>query len=134
MLLLDHTCRVQDWDWYEPLAQYLGWAYVTRALVGVVEVGAAADGRRLGMTATSELRATQFRSRDVLDPRVAAALERAARPGDAAGARPHPGLRRCCGAARSRAVPAVTEAVLVVVTDGRANVPLPQSARRARCR
>ncbi len=51
VLLLDHTCRAQDWDWYEPLSQYLSWAYVTRALVGVVEVGAAADETAKGLRA-----------------------------------------------------------------------------------
>jgi magnesium chelatase subunit D len=38
VLLLDHTCRAEDWNWLEPLSEYLGWAYVNRALVGVVEV------------------------------------------------------------------------------------------------
>jgi len=129
VLLLDHTCRAQDWDWYEPLSQYLGWAYVTRALVGVVEVGAAADDTGDGMgydETTRELRATQFQSRDVLDPRIAAALRR--KPGRATPLA-H-GLSLAFALLRrstQQGCPAVSEAVLVVVTDGRANVPLPHS-------
>jgi magnesium chelatase subunit D len=120
VLLLDHTCRARDWDWYEPLSQYLGWAYVTRALVGVVEVGAAAD------ETTRDLRATQFQSRGVLDPRVAAALGR--EPGRATPLA-H-GLSLAFALLRrstQQGGPAISEAVLVVVTDGRANVPLPHS-------
>lgn len=118
VLVLDHTCRVPEWDWYQPLAPYLRWAYASRAPVGVVEVGSA--------DAASELRAEQFRSRSLLDPRVAAALERA--PGRAT-----PLAHGLSLAARilrhdtqQGSVP-VDEAVLVVVTDGRGNVPLAAS-------
>jgi magnesium chelatase subunit D len=120
VLVLDHTCRVRDWDWYEPLAPYLRWAYVTRALVGVVELGALADDVR------SELRATQFRSRSVLDPRVADALRRL--PGRATPLA-H-GLTLAAAMLRhdtQQAGVPVGEAFLVVVTDGRANVPLADS-------
>jgi magnesium chelatase subunit D len=126
VLLLDHTCRAEDWDWLEPLSEYLGWAYVNRALVGVVEVGAPiedADGAEPGR----ELRATQFRSRGVLDRRVAEALERHRR------GRATPlahGLTLAADMLRrstQQGGPAVSEAVLVVVTDGRANVPLADS-------
>jgi magnesium chelatase subunit D len=120
VLLLDHTCRTQDWDWVEPLAPYLGWAYVARAVVGVVEVGAAVN------VPVSELRATQFQARGVLDPRVSAALDR--RPGHATPLA-H-GLTLAAGMLRhgiQQGGPAINEAVLVVVTDGRANVPLADS-------
>lgn len=119
VLVLDHTCRAEDWNWYEPLAPYLRWAYVNRALVGVVEVGAPADDPR------SELRATQFRSRKVLHPRVAAALRR--RPGRATPLA-H-GLTLAGALLRQYAQqPGLTDdAFLVVVTDGRANVPLAAS-------
>ncbi len=124
VLLLDHTCRTHDWDWYEPLEEYLGWAYVNRALVGVVEVGAEPDGSALDVV--SELRATQFQSRGVLDPRVLAALDRT--PGRATPlahglALAWELLRR----STQQGGPAVTEAILVVITDGRANVPLAHS-------
>lgn len=121
-LLLDHTCRIPDWDWYQPLAPSLGWAYVTRALVGVVEVGARAS--------SSELRATQFRARGVLDPRVASALER---PPGRATPLAH-GLTLAAGMLRQstqQGGPAIGEAILVVVTDGRANVTLAASQATA---
>jgi magnesium chelatase subunit D len=120
VLVLDHTCRIRDWDWYQPLAPYLRWAYVTRALVGVVEMGAA------GKDVRSELRATQFRSRSVLDPRVVSALER---PPGRATPLAH-GLTLAAGMLRhdtQQASALVGEAFLVVVTDGRANVPLADS-------
>jgi magnesium chelatase subunit D len=122
VLLLDHTCRRRDWDWYRPLAPYLRWAYVHRALVGVVEMGAggASDPRR-------ELRASQFRSRGVLDPKVAKALERD--PGRTATPLAH-GLTLAAAMLRrdTQQVGAlVSDAFLVVITDGRANVPLSAS-------
>lgn len=120
VLALDHTCRAEDWDWYQPLAPYLRWAYVTRALVGVVEMGAAAGDAR------SEVRASQFRSRSVLDPRVAAALSR---PPGKATPLAH-GLTLAAAMLRhdTQQVGApVGEAFLVVVTDGRANIPLADS-------
>jgi magnesium chelatase subunit D len=120
LLLLDHTCRAQDWDWFGPLEPYLGWAYVVRAVVGVVEVGAAVADQE------SELRATQFRSRGVLDPRVPKALQNT--PGRATPLA-H-GLTLAAGMLRHSMQlggPGISDAILVVVTDGRANVPLPNS-------
>jgi magnesium chelatase subunit D len=118
-LVLDHTCH-EDWDWHETLDPFLQWAYVTRASVHVVEVG--------GRDATRELRADSFAARSTRDPRIAAALSR--RPGratplahglDQAG---H-ALRRAFQHHRAGLV----EALLVVVTDGRGNVPLAASHR-----
>jgi magnesium chelatase subunit D len=119
VLLLDHTCRTPDWDWYAQLAPYLRWAYVNRTAVGVVEVGAADpdDG---------ELRATQFRCRNLLDPRLPAALER---PPGRATPLAH-GLDLAAAMLRhdtQQGSTAVDEATLVVVTDGRGNVPLAAS-------
>lgn len=119
VLVLDHTCRTGDWDWYQSLAPYLRWAYVTRAPVGVVEVGAAdpADG---------ELQATRFRCRSLLDPRLPAALER---PRGRATPLAH-GLTLAAAMLRhdtQQGGAQVSEATLVVVTDGRANVPLAAS-------
>jgi magnesium chelatase subunit D len=114
VLLLDHTCH-HGWDWYAPLTPYLGWAYVARAAIGVVEIGAA--------TATNELRAERFRARSLLDPRVAEALERA--PGRATPLA-H-GLSLAAQMLRhdtQQDCATVSEAVLLVLTDGRANVPL----------
>jgi magnesium chelatase subunit D len=122
VLLLDHTCRVRDWDWCQPLAPYLRWAYVHHALVGVVQVGAVRGDVR------SELRATQFRSRSILDRRVARAVELDSPPGRATPLA-H-GLALAAGLLRhdTQQVGApVGEAMLVVITDGRANVPLADS-------
>ncbi|WP_424533742.1 hypothetical protein ACOZ38_25745 [Sphaerisporangium viridialbum] len=121
VLLLDHTCH-HGWDWYGPLAPYLRWAYAARAPVDVVEVGAA--------DASDELCAQRFAARGLLDPRVATALER--RPGRAT-----PLAHGLSLAARllrretQQGDAAVVEAVLVVVTDGRANVPLAASRAKS---
>ena len=118
VLLLDHTCRDSAWDWIEALAPYLRWGYVNRALIGVVELGIPADDPK------NELRASQFRSRGVFDPAVLKALSR--RPGRAATPLAH-GLTLADGMLRhdtQQAGALISEAFLVVVTDGRANVPL----------
>ncbi|MFE9778415.1 hypothetical protein ACFYPA_09655 [Streptomyces sp. NPDC005775] len=113
-LVLDHSCR-GDWDWSVTLEPFLHWAYVTRASVQVVEVG--------GEGAANELRAGSFTVRSTRDPRIAAALTR--RPGRATPLA-H-GLDRAAHALR-RALrhhrAGLVEALLVVVTDGRGNVPL----------
>lgn len=113
VLLLDHTCR-RDWDWLPALAPYLQWAYAGRASVCVVEVG--------GRDAPDELRAEHFVARSVLDPRVGRALQRA--PGRSSplahGLALTDDLLRRAFQQRSNLV----EAWLVVVSDGRGNVPL----------
>ncbi|WP_433916542.1 hypothetical protein [Streptomyces sp. NBC_01744] len=118
-LVVDHTCH-EDWDWHEVFDPFLQWAYVTRASVHIVEVG--------GLGAAHELRADSFAARSTRDPRIALALAR--RPGratplahglDQAG---H-ALRRAFQHHRAGLV----EALLVVVSDGRGNVPLAASHR-----
>jgi magnesium chelatase subunit D len=114
VLLLDHTCR-RDWDWQPALAPYLRWAYTARAAAAVVEVGRAG--------APDELRAEAFLGRNVLDPRLTAALRR--RPGRAS---PLAHGLLLAGQFVRRAFQqqptALAEAWFVVVTDGRGNVPL----------
>ena len=122
VLVLDHTCRALDWDWLAPLAPYLSWAYATRAQVGVVQVGAAVTGG----DPVRQLAASEFRVRNLLDPRVEQALE--PRPGRATPLA-H-GLTLAAAILRhdtQQGGAPVTEARLVVVTDGRANVPLSNS-------
>jgi magnesium chelatase subunit D len=116
-LLVDHTCRA-GWDLESALAPSLQWAYVGRASVGVVELG--------HRTAAAELRAEAFTTRNVLDPRVAAVLRRS--PGRATPLAhglflAQQLLRRALQHQRS----GLAEARLVVVTDGRGNVPLAAS-------
>ncbi|GAA2107280.1 hypothetical protein [Actinomadura alba] len=114
VLLLDHTCR-RGWDWYGDLAPYLQWAYALRAAVGVIEVGAA--------DAPDELCAQRFSARSLLDPRVREALDR---PAGRATPLAH-GLSLAVRSLRhdtQHGDAAVDEALLLVVTDGRGNVPL----------
>ncbi|MFI6859837.1 hypothetical protein ACIBKZ_07990 [Streptomyces sp. NPDC050421] len=123
-LVLDHTCR-GDWDWSATLEPFVHWAYVTRASVQIVEVGGAGE--------TNELRAGAFTARSTRDPRIAAAL---ARPPGRATPLAH-GLDRAAHALRRtfqhhRA--GLVEALLVVVTDGRGNVPLAMSRAGTRGR
>jgi magnesium chelatase subunit D len=128
VLLLDHTCRTDDWDWYQPLSDYLGWAYVNRALVGVVEVGAPSGGPRDVIT-SSDLRATRFQARGVLDRRVLDAIDPLDRPPGRATPLAH-GLslvEELLRRSTQQGGPAVSEAIFVAVTDGRANVPLAHS-------
>ncbi|MFF3749562.1 hypothetical protein ACFYYH_03735 [Streptomyces sp. NPDC002018] len=118
-LVLDHTCRA-GWNWHDALEPFLQWAYVGRASAQIVEVGSRG--------AASELRAESFTARSVLDPRIGAALARA--PGRATPLA-H-GLEQA-GQALRRAFQhhraGLVEAWLVVVTDGRGNVPLEASHR-----
>ncbi|MFE9994109.1 magnesium chelatase [Streptomyces avermitilis] len=114
VLLLDHTCRA-DWDWQDDLTPFLQWAYTRRAAVQVIEVGSAET--------SDELRAESFAARSVLDPRILAALKR---PVGRASPLAH-GIEQAAQALR-RAFrqhgSGLAEAWLVVVTDGRGNVPL----------
>ncbi|MGW0710595.1 magnesium chelatase [Streptomyces sp. NPDC002643] len=114
VLLLDHTCR-RDWDWQDALTPFLHWAYTERAAVHVVEVGSA--------DTADELKAESFASRSVLDPRILAALYR---PPGRASPLAH-GVEQAARALR-RAFrqhgSGLVEAWLVVITDGRGNIPL----------
>ncbi|MFI0372601.1 hypothetical protein ACH35V_32450 [Actinomadura sp. 1N219] len=119
-LVLDHTCRAADWDWSGPLAPYLQWAYSSRATVCVVEVGS--------REASCEARAQRFVAANLLDPRVLHALDR---PPGRCTPLAH-GLELAASLLRDRVhrgrLPS-DDALLVVVTDGRGNVPLDASRR-----
>ena len=116
-LVLDHTC-LQRGQLAGMVASYLQWAYVRRSAVCVVEVGAA--GTR------SELRAELFMGRNARDAFVQVALQRSR-------GRATPlahGLelaRDTLQHATQHGWSQITEAWLVVVTDGLANVPLAAS-------
>ncbi|WP_189888313.1 hypothetical protein [Streptomyces xantholiticus] len=117
VLVLDHTSR-RELDWYPALSPYLSWAYTSRARVAVVEVGA--------LDAPSELAASVFLSRSLLDRRVVQALNRpAGRATPLAHGLQLAGLLLRHETQHGGAV--VDEAVLLVFTDGRANVPLEAS-------
>ncbi|GAB4367857.1 MAG: magnesium chelatase [Elainellaceae cyanobacterium] len=116
-LVLDYTC-LQECKWQESLLPYWQWAYEERASVCLIQVGAA--------NASHELQAEKITADKILVPRIRLGL----------------------GAGRGRATPlahgldlvlqslrhalqhgrsAIRQAVLVVVTDGRGNVPLEAS-------
>lgn len=116
VILLDHTCR-RGWDWQDALAPYLQWAYVSRATTSIIEVGS---------RHTPELQASTFTARSVLDPRIGAALYR---PAGRASPLAH-GLeliRQVLRHAFQHQPSSMDEAWLVVVSDGRGNVPLHSS-------
>lgn len=119
VMVLDHTCR-RGWDWTPAVAPYLQWAYVQRAAVCVVDLGH--DG------AVSELRAERYRAASVRDPRVLRSLHR--QPGRATPLAS--GIELAAEELLSlvhRGRATVGRAWLVVVTDGRGNIPREASAR-----
>jgi magnesium chelatase subunit D len=116
-LVLDYT-SMTDSRWQEALVPHLEWAYVSRASICLVQVGARG--------AAEPLRAAQVTARNLLDPRVRAAFEESAgnatplAHGLSLAAR---ALQRAFQQGRAR----TRDGVLVVVTDGRGNVPLEAS-------
>lgn len=116
-LVLDYTC-LQECKWQESLLPYWQWAYEERASVCLIQVGAA--------NAYHELQAEKITADKILVPRIRLSLE-------AGRGRATPlahgldlvlqSLRHALQHGRS----AIRQAVLVVVTDGRGNVPLEAS-------
>ncbi len=117
MLVMDYTC-LRECQWQAALLPYLQWAYVERANLCLVQVGAA--------NAAQELQAERIIAQNVLVPRISNGLE-------AGGGQATPlahgldlalqTLRHALQHGRS----AVRQAVLVVISDGRGNVPLEAS-------
>ncbi|MEU4161505.1 hypothetical protein [Actinoplanes sp. NPDC026670] len=119
VLLLDHTSR-RGWDVTAALAPYLGWAYTRRAAVSLIELG--------HRDAVSELQAERRRLSGVLDPALNVALDRA--PARATPLAHGLDLALQEMRLRRRNLPIRDgEAWLVVVSDGRGNVPLEASQR-----
>ena len=111
---MDYTC-LEGWDWTAPLLPFLRRAYVERAGIILVRVGAE--------DSANEMRADRLATRNLLDPRLDVAL--AARPGRATPLA-H-GLFLALQAlqhALRHGEGNVRRARLIVVTDGRGNVPL----------
>jgi magnesium chelatase subunit D len=114
VLVLDYTC-LKGWDWGGVLFPHFRWAYVERAEVCLVRVGAA--GARV------DTRAERIIARSVLDPRLDKALS--AGPGRATPLA-H-GLLLALDVLRHKLQAGqgvVRVARLIVLTDGRGNVPL----------
>jgi magnesium chelatase subunit D len=116
-LVVDYT-SLKDCQWQEALLPYLQWAYVERASVCLVQMGAA--------DAQNELRAEKREANTVLVPRIRNRLE-------ASRGRATPlahGLDLALQTLRhglQHGRSAVQKAVLVVISDGRGNVPLAAS-------
>lgn len=117
VLVLDYTCRA-DSNWVAALFPHILWAYQQRAAVTLVQVGAA--------TASNELQAHALSVPNVLVPQLNAAIN-----AEAGAATPLAHgldlalqtLRRAVQGGRS----AVRRARLVVLSDGRGNLPLEAS-------
>lgn len=117
MMVLDYTC-LRDRNWQESLLPYLTWAYVERACICLIQVGAA--------DANHELRAVRIEAQSVLVPHINAGLESGrgrATPLAHGLELALQTLRHALQHGRSK----VRQAVLVVITDGRGNVPLEAS-------
>lgn len=118
VLLMDYTC-LRNCDWESALWQHLRWAYIERAGISIVQVG-------LNLPGNGYLRAQQVTTRNLLSPRIRAALE-----AEGGGATPLAHgldvairtLRSALQHGRSKA----QQARLVVLTDGRGNIPLAAS-------
>jgi magnesium chelatase subunit D len=116
-LVLDHTC-LQDYKWQDELLPYLSWAYVERASVCLVQIGAA--------NARNELQAEKIIAQSILVPSINAGIE-----AEAGKATPLAHgldlalqtLRHALQHGRSM----IKQAMLVVITDGRGNIPLEAS-------
>lgn len=116
-LVLDYT-SLKECQWQEALLPYLQWAYVERASVCLVQVGA--------VDAQDELRAEKREADNILVPRIRNRLE-------AGWGRATPlahGLDLALQTLRhglQHGRSTVQKAVLVVISDGRGNVPLDAS-------
>lgn len=114
VLVVDFT-SVGDADWGALVLPYFRWAYVERAEVCLVRVGA--DDARVAT------RADRILARNLLDPR----LDRALSAGPGQSTPLAHGLQLALNTLRHKlqhGQGAVRDARLVVVTDGRGNVPL----------
>jgi magnesium chelatase subunit D len=128
-LVMDHTC-LRECNWQQILLPYLSWAYVERASICLVQVGAVIErqGVRTNLRSVDpeELRARKIVERSILVPRISAGIEATA---GKATPLAHglelalQTLRHALQHGRST----VQKALLVVVSDGKGNVPLEAS-------
>jgi magnesium chelatase subunit D len=119
VLVLDYTC-LQDCQWQESLIPHLRRAYIERASVCLIQVGAKTDNK------TQELCAQRITAPNILVPRISEALE--TEPGRATPLA-H-GLDLTLLTLRSNLQHgrnAAQQATLIIITDGRGNVPLQAS-------
>ena len=134
MLLLDYTC-LEYCQWEEKLLPYFSWAYSQRASVGLIQVGIAPssivlDNNQSNVTINPvELRAKKISGQNILVPTIAMGLDLEKTKKGKATPLAHgfdlalKTLRHALQHGKNT----VQKAVLVVVSDGRGNVPLEAS-------
>lgn len=134
MLLLDYTC-LEYCQWEEKLLPYFSWAYSQRASVGLIQVGIAPnsivlDNNQSNVTINpAELRAKKISGQNILVPTIAMGLDLEKTKKGKATPLAH-GLDLALKTLRhalQHGKNTVQKAVLVVVSDGRGNVPLEAS-------
>lgn len=117
LLLLDYT-SLEDCEWQEALIPHLSWAYVNRASITVIQVGS--------NRTEDELKATKVTARSLLTPRIADTLE--SQPGRASPLAHGLELAyQTIQKAHQHGRSFVQYTRMVIVTDGRGNVPLEAS-------
>ncbi|MDJ0517518.1 MAG: hypothetical protein QNJ74_15120 [Trichodesmium sp. MO_231.B1] len=134
MLLLDYTC-LEYCQWQEQLFPYLSWAYTQRASVGLIQVGIAPDSI-VGEDKESnvninpgELRAKKISAQNILVPTISMGLDLEKTKKGKATPLAH-GLDLALKTLRhalQHGKNTIQKAVLVVISDGRGNVPLEAS-------
>lgn len=117
LLVMDHTC-LDECNWQQSLLPYLSWAYIERANICLIQVGTA--------NAQDELRAEKITARNLLVPQISAGLE----VGKGRATPLAHGLNLALQTLRhalQHGRNLVRKAMLVVISDGRGNVPLEAS-------
>jgi len=134
MVLIDYTC-LESCQWEEQLFPYISWAYTQRASIGIMQVGIATDSAILKEEELKlsinpeELRAKKISAQNVLVPSINIALDLEKTKKGKATPLAHgfdltlQTLRHALQHGRNT----IQKAVLVVISDGRGNVPLEAS-------
>jgi|694.fasta_scaffold36768_3 magnesium chelatase subunit D len=134
MVLIDYTC-LESCQWEEQLFPYISWAYTQRASIGIMQVGIATDSAILKEEElkfninAEELRAKKISAQNVLVPSINIALDLEKTKKGQATPLAHgfdltlQTLRHALQHGRNT----IQKAVLVVISDGRGNVPLEAS-------
>ncbi|NES64777.1 MAG: hypothetical protein F6K24_05700 [Okeania sp. SIO2D1] len=129
MLLIDYTC-LEYCQWQEQLFPYISWAYTQRASVGLIQVGVAPDYRESNVKINpGELRAKKISAQNILAPAISMGLDLEKTKKGKATPLAH-GLDLALKTLRhalQHGKNTIHKAVLVVISDGRGNVPLEAS-------
>lgn len=133
MLLLDYTC-LEYCQWEEQLFPYISWAYTQRASVGLIQVGIASEsifkGEELNIKINpEELQAKKISAQNILVPSISIGLDLEKTKKGQATPLAH-GLDLTLQTLRhalQHGKNTIKKAILVVISDGRGNVPLKAS-------